>query len=91
MSWNQISEWWCRTMHSKAMWPIHGRYVCPDCGRQYPVAWEVTPPAVEYALQSQAKPAVHWEALFDEWARKLTWSAKLVFQRAASLKRSDTM
>lgn len=26
-------------MHSKAMWPIHGKYVCPDCLREYPVAW----------------------------------------------------
>jgi uncharacterized protein YbaR (Trm112 family) len=37
---NRISELWCKKMHSKAMWPIHGRYICPQCFRAYPVAWE---------------------------------------------------
>ena len=30
-------------MHSKAMWPIHGKYVCPDCFREYRVAWTEAP------------------------------------------------
>lgn len=37
---NWISEFWCRNMHTKAMWPIHGKYVCPQCLREHPVAWE---------------------------------------------------
>ena len=37
---NWISEIWCKTMHTRAMWPIHGRYICPDCLREFPVAWE---------------------------------------------------
>jgi hypothetical protein len=36
-------EWfkgfWCRKMHAQAMWPIHGRYICPQCFREYPVTW----------------------------------------------------
>jgi hypothetical protein len=43
--WNQIAEWWCRKMHA-AMWPIHGRYVCSRCLREYVVEWE-GPPAEE--------------------------------------------
>jgi hypothetical protein len=27
-------------MHTKAMWPIHGRYVCQQCLREHPVVWE---------------------------------------------------
>ena len=37
---NWISTVWCKKMHTKAMWPIHGRYICPQCLRTYPVAWE---------------------------------------------------
>jgi hypothetical protein len=80
-----MSAWWCRTMHSKAMWPIHGRYICPDCHREYPVAWEAAPSAVDYRLASRSQPRA--ESLLDEWAR----NAKLLLQRAAGLKRSDTM
>ena len=25
------------------MWPIHGKYICPQCLREYPVAWEGSP------------------------------------------------
>jgi hypothetical protein len=69
------------------MWPIHGRYICPDCHREYPVSWEATP-EVEYRRQPQA-PA---EPKLEEWGRKTSWPAKLFFQRAAGgFKRSDTM
>ena len=37
---NWFSKFWCRNMHTQAMWPIHGRYICPQCLREYPVAWE---------------------------------------------------
>jgi hypothetical protein len=45
----RISEIWCKTMHKKAMWPIHGRYICPQCMRQYRVGWEGIPQPEEYA------------------------------------------
>jgi hypothetical protein len=38
--WDKISELWCKKMHSRAMWPIHGRYICPDCLREHVVDWE---------------------------------------------------
>ena len=37
--WNRIGDWWCRKTHTEAMWPIHGRYVCRRCFREYPVEW----------------------------------------------------
>ncbi len=37
--WNKLGEVWCRLMHEQPMWPIHGRYECRVCGRQYPVVW----------------------------------------------------
>ena len=63
--WNQISELWCKKMHSKAMWPIHGKYVCPDCLREYPVVWAEIPPLrleqtqPEAYAAPQGKPAFH--------------------------------
>ena len=47
--WNRISELWCRKMHDRAMWPIHGKYTCQQCFREYPVAWEGSPRTADYA------------------------------------------
>lgn len=38
--WNRIADLWCKKMHSDAMWPIHGRYICKRCLREHPVEWE---------------------------------------------------
>jgi hypothetical protein len=35
-----LERGWCRAMHPDPMWPIHGHYVCPACGRVYPVPWQ---------------------------------------------------
>jgi len=87
--WNQMSEWWCKTMHAKAMWPIHGRYICPDCHRQYPVVWETTlSVADDQAERKASNPRPRLEPVLDEWTR----AARLLFQRAAgNLKRSDSL
>ena len=53
---DRISELWCKMMHNKAMWPMHGKYVCPDCLRQYPVPWEDIPRAPQTA-QRRTSPA----------------------------------
>ena len=37
---NRISEFWCKKMHHKAMWPMHGKYICPQCLREHRVSWE---------------------------------------------------
>ena len=46
---NKISELWCQKVHTKAMWPIHGKYICPQCLREYRVCWEGPVRATEYA------------------------------------------
>jgi len=39
------------------MWPIHGKYTCPDCLRQYSVKWEGPAVRNEYADPAlRAKP-----------------------------------
>jgi hypothetical protein len=53
--WDRISELWCRSMHNKAMWPMHGKYICPDCLREHPVVWDDIPQASETA--QPARPA----------------------------------
>lgn len=52
--WNRIGELWCQRVHTKAMWPIHGKYICPQCLREYRVAWEGPVRATEYADPSLA-------------------------------------
>ena len=82
--WNQMSEWWCKTMHSKAMWPMNGKYTCPDCLREYPVAWESHPAHPEYAQPAPAR--------VEAAPRSFLWSAKLAVNHVVgSLKRFDTM
>ena len=36
-------------MHNQAMWPIHGKYICPQCLQEYPVAWEAPVTTAAYA------------------------------------------
>ena len=38
--WDSIGRWWCKTMHTQALWPIHGRYLCTRCLREHKVEWE---------------------------------------------------
>jgi len=35
-----IVNTWCKRVHRRAMWPIHGKYICSKCLREYPVSWE---------------------------------------------------
>lgn len=30
---------WCKLMHSKLFYPIHGKYLCSVCGEDFP-AWK---------------------------------------------------
>jgi hypothetical protein len=40
---------WCKSMHNQAMWPIHGKYICPRCLQEYPISWHVPAAQGEYA------------------------------------------
>jgi hypothetical protein len=57
--WNRLSELWCRKMHPNAMWPIHGKYICKKCLREYSLAWEGPARAAEYADPTLRKQNVH--------------------------------
>jgi tetratricopeptide (TPR) repeat protein len=35
----KLGRAWCVLMHDSSLWPIHGRYECRACGREYPVPW----------------------------------------------------
>jgi hypothetical protein len=38
---NTVERIWCETMHDRVMWPIHGRYLCSTCLREYPAAFDL--------------------------------------------------
>jgi hypothetical protein len=33
-------RYWCKLAHKRTTWPIHGHYVCLQCGTEFPVLWE---------------------------------------------------
>lgn len=35
-------RWWCRTMHRSVFHPVHGKYICGVCLREWPVPWAAT-------------------------------------------------
>lgn len=37
---NTIERVWCETMHDRVMWPIHGKYRCSTCFREYAAAFD---------------------------------------------------
>jgi hypothetical protein len=37
---NRIETLWCEQMHTDVMWPIHGKYRCGKCMREYAVGFE---------------------------------------------------
>ena len=45
---NWIRATWCKNVHTGTMWPMHGKYICPRCLREYPVAWEGKATVAEY-------------------------------------------
>jgi hypothetical protein len=47
--WDRLEELWCKAMHDRAMWPIHGSYHCSQCMREYRVEWATPPRTAEYA------------------------------------------
>ena len=36
---SNIGDVWCRLMHDKISWPVHGVYHCLTCGRVHEVTW----------------------------------------------------
>lgn len=40
---DSIARRWCKIAHADPMWPVGGKYRCPDCQRVYSVSWEAKP------------------------------------------------
>jgi hypothetical protein len=58
---NRVEQIWCEQMHSAILWPIHGKYRCAKCHREYPATFEDTAP--QPAVLRPAKPLrADWEA-----------------------------
>jgi hypothetical protein len=49
---NRIADFWCRKMHNEAMWPIHGKYICPRCLREHALEWEGPATPADYGRSS---------------------------------------
>lgn len=32
-------RWWCRQTHNSVLHPVHGKYICGVCLREWPVPW----------------------------------------------------
>lgn len=54
---DQVEQFWCHTMHTQVMWPVHGEYRCRVCLRSYPVPFAApeTPVARGRFLLREAK------------------------------------
>lgn len=51
---------WCRTMHNRPMWPIHGEYECSTCLRRYRVPWESTVEVESKATERVSENVPHF-------------------------------
>jgi hypothetical protein len=48
----RIEQLWCENMHTETMWPIHGKYRCGTCLREY-VAFDDAVPAPTAFIQAE--------------------------------------
>lgn len=37
-----VLRWWCRMAHRSVFHPMHGKYICGVCLREWPVPWAAT-------------------------------------------------
>lgn len=51
----RIETIWCETMHSRTMWPIHGKYRCADCLREFEVPFEQLEAQAAYVRPSATR------------------------------------
>ena len=49
LSW--LKKIWCEHMHTQAMWPMHGKYICSRCLCEHTVAWETATPSRPYVCE----------------------------------------
>jgi hypothetical protein len=50
---------WCRTMHNDVLYPVHGKYTCARCLREWPVPWAASNADGHAALTPRRQPDVN--------------------------------
>jgi hypothetical protein len=35
-----VLRWWCGVAHTNVFHPVHGKYICKVCLREWPVPWD---------------------------------------------------
>ena len=53
-----VLRWWCRAMHNNVLYPVHGKYICGVCLRQWPVPWAEPEKTSRVNLRPQVQPDV---------------------------------
>jgi len=57
---NRIETLWCEQMHTSVMWPIHGKYRCGTCMREYAVEFEtIERTQIEHRPAATLAPSVN--------------------------------
>ncbi len=54
----RMRELWCKAAHGRPMWPMHGKYICSSCFREYPVKWGEETATVQRREISYLEPIV---------------------------------
>jgi hypothetical protein len=47
---------WCKRVHGRPMWPMHGKYMCSRCLQEYPVFWETGKRVMSHAAGVRPQP-----------------------------------
>ena len=57
---DRVQGLWCESMHERTMWPIHGKYRCAVCLREYAVGFEETAEPEDAVAAPPFVSAVVW-------------------------------
>jgi hypothetical protein len=49
-------RWWCRAVHKDVFHPVHGKYICGTCLREWPVPWAGPKNGPYVGLAPQVQP-----------------------------------
>jgi hypothetical protein len=64
-------RWWCRRVHNNVFHPMHGKYICGVCLREWPVPW-AEPRKGEYAaLKPQSQQHANTDVVVTSAGRGL--------------------
>jgi len=66
-----VLRWWCRNVHNNVFHPVHGKYICGECLREWPVPW-AEPKKGEYAgFTPQSQPQANSDVIVTSPQRGL--------------------